>query len=673
MTNPESQMNEEEEGQQQHEEAVAAYAMSEREASPGLANDAATLDSNAAMIGSVGGGSGDREPLTVAPVPAVSVLPNSNGVATLAEAAEAHGRQHIQQLAHASGGGGGNNSRNGHVSSLSLVNSSNTMGSSIMPEGANSIVSFGNFNFDGASSPSDSGGDKNSSEEENGNGNGNQAAGDQAAAAGPSGSGDAPPAEDKKNKKAKHGHPGKRGPGSGSGAQAKAGGGGGSKEAKSGGCRSSNKPSNKSATVKFLDPNGEVYGARSSSGDGGFTSSQESDSSTNANDSGGSSSGGSGNDGSSGEKSTISSLTTSSNQEWMATNESAEAARRADAQDRGDGGKKGGDGRKAANGASGELLESCPARKRSLWTSGILKVRSAHKSLLLLLKIFMSRRVAAKMPSPSKKDGSGKKRKKPTSSSSSKPSSEQDPSAAKPAGEDDGYKTDEEQWADGRGNDKDRSGQDGQAAQKAASADNGAQQGNSPKGKADGDEPPYKQARFSVDPAPHSVQSHPHPVAAVQDADVSQQPVSSLSGSDSTPGLRAPAAPTSGAAGQSAGNFASGLADLAAGAPPVGLPGGIPSAPANVSSSNPSSSANRLPPARKIKGHHTATFNPAKRMERNAREKERSCRIARQIDELRALLSRGGVTVAKGTKSTVLAEAANYINLLQQQQVQWEM
>ncbi|EJK64575.1 hypothetical protein THAOC_14684 [Thalassiosira oceanica] len=60
-------------------------------------------------------------------------------------------------------------------------------------------------------------------------------------------------------------------------------------------------------------------------------------------------------------------------------------------------------------------------------------------------------------------------------------------------------------------------------------------------------------------------------------------------------------------------------------------------------------------------------------MERNAREKERSCKIARQIDELRALLSRGGVTVTKGTKITVLAEAANYINLLQQQQVQWEM
>ena len=266
----------------------------------------------------------------------------------------------------------------------------------------------------------------------------------------------------------------------------------------------------------------------------------------------------------------------------------------------------------------------------------------------------MTRHDTAKVPSPSNKDTSGKKRKNPTSSSSSDPPPEQNTPAAKPAGEDDGYKTDQEQWAEGPGG-KDQSGQNGQVAQDTTSAEKDVQQANS-KGKTDGDEPPYKQARFSVDPSPHSVQSHPHPVAAVQDADVSQQPVSSLSGSDSTPGLRAPAAPLSSAAGQS-----TGLA-----------PGGVPSAPA-VSSSNPPSTANRLPPARKIKGHHAATLNPAKRMERNAREKERSCRIARQIDELRALLSRGGVTVAKGTKSTVLAEAANYINLLQQQQVQWEM
>ena len=80
--------------------------------------------------------------------------------------------------------------------------------------------------------------------------------------------------------------------------------------------------------------------------------------------------------------------------------------------------------------------------------------------------------------------------------------------------------------------------------------------------------------------------------------------------------------------------------------------------------------------ATKLNDHpiaHAGGVEPDKRKERNAREKERSCRIARQIDDLRALLSRGGVVVSKGTKSSVLAEAANYINLLQQQQVQWEM
>lgn len=69
----------------------------------------------------------------------------------------------------------------------------------------------------------------------------------------------------------------------------------------------------------------------------------------------------------------------------------------------------------------------------------------------------------------------------------------------------------------------------------------------------------------------------------------------------------------------------------------------------------------------------TASDTPAKRKERNAREKERSCRIACQIDDLRALLLRGGVTVSKTTKSSVLSEAASYINTLQQQQAQWEL
>jgi hypothetical protein len=72
-------------------------------------------------------------------------------------------------------------------------------------------------------------------------------------------------------------------------------------------------------------------------------------------------------------------------------------------------------------------------------------------------------------------------------------------------------------------------------------------------------------------------------------------------------------------------------------------------------------------------GGKKVLMDAQRREQRNAREKERSCRIAKQIDDLRSLLSRGGVIVAKGTKSSVLTEAASYISLLQQQQVQWEM
>ncbi|KAL3810615.1 hypothetical protein ACHAXA_006045 [Cyclostephanos tholiformis] len=56
-----------------------------------------------------------------------------------------------------------------------------------------------------------------------------------------------------------------------------------------------------------------------------------------------------------------------------------------------------------------------------------------------------------------------------------------------------------------------------------------------------------------------------------------------------------------------------------------------------------------------------------RREDRNLREKERSLKITQQIHELRGLLSMGGVIVPKGTKSTILTEAANYIRLLQQQ------
>lgn len=74
------------------------------------------------------------------------------------------------------------------------------------------------------------------------------------------------------------------------------------------------------------------------------------------------------------------------------------------------------------------------------------------------------------------------------------------------------------------------------------------------------------------------------------------------------------------------------------------------------------------------RGHHSKKREGEnKREERNQREKERSFRISKQITELRNLLSSGGVAVPKGTKSSVLTEAANYIRTLQQHQYRSEM
>lgn len=73
------------------------------------------------------------------------------------------------------------------------------------------------------------------------------------------------------------------------------------------------------------------------------------------------------------------------------------------------------------------------------------------------------------------------------------------------------------------------------------------------------------------------------------------------------------------------------------------------------------------------KGKKKRRLDKDKREERNAREKERSFRISKQINELRDLLSSGGVIVPKGTKSSVLTEAANYIRTLQQHHYRSEM
>ena len=77
-------------------------------------------------------------------------------------------------------------------------------------------------------------------------------------------------------------------------------------------------------------------------------------------------------------------------------------------------------------------------------------------------------------------------------------------------------------------------------------------------------------------------------------------------------------------------------------------------------------------PSKKAK-KPVAEINEDVREERNAREKERSFRISKQINEIRNLLSSGGVIVPKGTKSSVLTEAASYIRMLQQHQYRSEI
>ena len=210
--------------------------------------------------------------------------------------------------------------------------------------------------------------------------------------------------------------------------------------------------------------------------------------------------------------------------------------------------------------------------------------------------------------------------------------------------DDDGYKTDEE-WGGSRGpNNQDCGtnnvlpGRGPLATHKGSSsllkANNNQSSAKSLINSSEG--PPMKQARFSMD----------------------HQNLSSLSGSDS-------AVIAIGTASNS-GLQMHGFSKSSLAAP-------------TMSSSNPSSSQEPSPqnsaPAQNTRQAQGggSSMEPAKRKERNAREKERSCRIARQIDDLRALLSRGGVIVTKTTKSSVLAEAANYIDILQQQQAQWEM
>lgn len=297
----------------------------------GTANDAATLNSDAAVT-SVGGGSGGEKAAAVS----TSIPPAV--------------QQPPQAAAQGEGGSGTNNPpQPRRKRALSFANESsgtietstsmtaaqarttasttnqlmhqNTIGSNIMGSingnsgVGDSIVSFGlNFNFDSTSSPSNSdsgegavngsnGGEGSSEDDNNGNSNNTNDNNDNKGIPG-------------KIIGIKHHHKStKKGNTSGSneGKNSK----GSSSSTSKKNSKSSSSGSKKQNKVKF-DPKM----ANGKEGSGSSTSSSENDN----NDSGGSASSNSGNDGSSGGKSTISSLTTSSNQEWMATNESAAAA-----------------------------------------------------------------------------------------------------------------------------------------------------------------------------------------------------------------------------------------------------------------------------------------------------------------------------------------------------------
>ena len=88
-----------------------------------------------------------------------------------------------------------------------------------------------------------------------------------------------------------------------------------------------------------------------------------------------------------------------------------------------------------------------------------------------------------------------------------------------------------------------------------------------------------------------------------------------------------------------------------------------------VRANDSSSSTRSFPPGAAVAAS-TFRLSPSQRQERNAREQARSSRIAQQIEELRALLVRGGVPLRTETKSAVLIETAQYIRRLQQQQQQ---
>mmetsp|Transcript_7252 Transcript_7252/g.15181 ORF Transcript_7252/g.15181 Transcript_7252/m.15181 type:complete len:933 (-) Transcript_7252:393-3191(-) len=215
-----------------------------------------------------------------------------------------------------------------------------------------------------------------------------------------------------------------------------------------------------------------------------------------------------------------------------------------------------------------------------------------------------------------------------------------------------GYNTDEEQWGGNRNNGKDNHAGGSALAHKQhhhigmsspVSMPNASTAFKGPT--IGGNGPPLKHARFN-DQLAGMASMAPVPSAG----ESAQNGISSLSSGTAQPAVT-PTART----------------------PLTSSDANAVTSSSNQNDLSPAVAASNHSGKRSSGKHHAATMDQRKREERNAREKERSCRIARQIDDLRNLLSRGGVIVAKGTKSSVLAEAANYINMLQEQQCRWEM
>lgn len=115
-----------------------------------------------------------------------------------------------------------------------------------------------------------------------------------------------------------------------------------------------------------------------------------------------------------------------------------------------------------------------------------------------------------------------------------------------------------------------------------------------------------------------------------------------------------------------AGSSLTGSSSQAPGQPSSPSPHTDPSSSSlQPSSKNDSSKTIIAQPPSSPSKDHNIHGSEERRIERNQREKERSNKIASQVDTLRCLLQRGGLFIPKKTKSSVLSEASNYIKTLQ--------